>query len=893
MKVRSWLGFAVAASLVGACATDQQGDGDESTGEVEQDVAGTGCTVSLSATEAAVTFGQQVHLTAVASCPGGATADVQFLEKNPNGAFVSFQNFGTGTTAAFTTNAVGTNQFEAKVRTHGTTETPAVSNIVSVPVADTVPSCTAVKLTAPAGGTTFPGGAPVPVTGTATCPQQGEVQFWAKGPGSTDFAPVTAYTTGGSSSFVPGAAGDFQVKAMARVVGAHVTYQVASSSVTIHIQSAPVNQPPVANADSQSTRHDTATTFDPRANDTDADGDSLTIVGAGSAGHGSTSFTGTSVTYTPAAGFAGSDSFNYTIDDGHGHQATGSVSMSVTNNAPVANDDSASTNIGSAVTIDPRGNDSDLDSDALTVVGVGSAANGTTSFTGTSVTYTPGTNFAGSDSFTYQVSDGIATSTATVSVTVNDRPPVAVDDSASTNENTPVAINVLANDSDPDPGDSLTVVGASSPSGGSLSLDANQNLVYTPFPGFAGNDSFLYEIEDSHGAFAIAQVLVTVVDRAPTANADSVSTQSNSAVTFDPRGNDTDPDGDALSIVGVGSAGAGSVSFTATSVTYTPNTNFVGTDSFSYTISDGHTTALGSITVTVNNQAPTANADSVSTPVNTAVTFDPTANDSDPDGGTLSVIGAGSGAAHGSVSVAGNNVTYTPANGFAGSDAFGYTISDGQGGTASGTVSVTVTNVASSCTVSISSQESSVIFGNSIHLDATASCTTGPAQIQWLKKVGTGSNQTVVPFGDNNAHIVLTAQDVGDNQFTAQVRTKGTTPVQATSNTVHVNVADNVPSCTAVKVTSPSPGSTVAANTPVTLTGVATCPVGVTPEYQFWVKTTNTPVWTILPAFTTGSSSFSFPTSPTGQWNVTVVARAVGAHTSFQVRANSITVNVQ
>ena len=132
------------------------------------------------------------------------------------------------------------------------------------------------------------------------------------------------------------------------------------------------------------------------------------------------------------------------------------------------------------------------------------------------------------------------------------------------------------------------------------------------------------------------------------------------------------------------------------SFTYTPNANFNGTDSFTYTASDGaaaSNVATVTMTVTSVNDAPVAVNDSATTAENTAVTIAVLSNDTDADGGTLSVASVTT-PAHGTAAInAGGTITYSPAANYSGGDSFSYTISDGQGGSATATVSVTVTNV--------------------------------------------------------------------------------------------------------------------------------------------------------------------------------------------------------
>jgi hypothetical protein len=162
-------------------------------------------------------------------------------------------------------------------------------------------------------------------------------------------------------------------------------------------------------------------TIDVLANDSDADGDSLSVSAVAQGSNGSVATNGATVTYTPTAGFSGSDVFTYTASDGQGGTDTATVTVTVTfvNTPPTAVDDSATTPEDTAVTVNVLANDSDADGDSLSVSAVAQGANGSVATNGTTVTYTPTADFNGSDVFTYTASDGQGgTDTATVTVTV-------------------------------------------------------------------------------------------------------------------------------------------------------------------------------------------------------------------------------------------------------------------------------------------------------------------------------------------------------------------------------------------------------------------------------------------------------------------------------------------
>ncbi|MEM9038630.1 MAG: Ig-like domain-containing protein, partial [Actinomycetota bacterium] len=255
------------------------------------------------------------------------------------------------------------------------------------------------------------------------------------------------------------------------------------------------NATPVPADDAFTTDEDSSLTLDVLANDSDPENDPLTISSVTQPTNGSVIINAdNTLNYTPDADFNGTDSFTYQVDDGNGGRASATVSLTVNpvNDAPVANNDSANTNEDTAVTVEVLANDSDIDGDTLSVGAVGDAANGTVVLNADgTVTYTPDTGFSGNDSFTYELSDGDLSDTATVSVfvgDVNDAPVAADDSNAITEDSVPdVSGNVLTNDSDPD-GDVLTVTSvAGNPIGaepiqgqyGTLAVNTDGSYTYT------------------------------------------------------------------------------------------------------------------------------------------------------------------------------------------------------------------------------------------------------------------------------------------------------------------------------------------------------------------------------------------------------------------------------
>ncbi len=279
------------------------------------------------------------------------------------------------------------------------------------------------------------------------------------------------------------------------------------------------NKPPDAVDDLATTFEDTAiTTGNVLANDTDPDGDTLTINAFTQADNGTVvnNDDGT-FTYTPDANFNGSDSFTYTVDDGNGNldTATVNVTVSAVNDGPVAVNDAVTTSEDSAITTgNVLANDTDVEGDALSITGFSQGSNGTVADNGDGTfTYTPNANYSGDDSFTYTVDDGNGgTNTATVDVTIApvQDAPITVDDVVTTDENTAVITgNVMANDSDPD-GDALTITGFTQGANGTVVDNGDGTFTYSPNANSSGDDSFTYTVDDGNGGTSVGTVNVTV-----------------------------------------------------------------------------------------------------------------------------------------------------------------------------------------------------------------------------------------------------------------------------------------------------------------------------------------------------------------------------------------------
>ncbi|HSH28864.1 MAG TPA: Ig-like domain-containing protein [Thiohalobacter sp.] len=303
--------------------------------------------------------------------------------------------------------------------------------------------------------------------------------------------------------------------------------------------------------------------------------------------------------------------------------------------APVANDDSTTTLINAAVTIDVLSNDTDENDniDPTTVVAT-DGSNGTTSVdpvTG-EITYTPSFGITGQDTFTYTVRDagGLISNSATVTVDVSSAPaPSASDDTATTRVNTAVDIDVTANDTDLDGTvDATTVTIMTGASNGSTSVNATTGVVtYTPNPSYSGTDTFTYTVNDNDGQTSNeATVTVTInPNTAPAANDDSTTTDADTPVEINVLANDSDSDGslDPATVTATQpSNGTTTVDTTTGRVTYTPDPGFTGTDSFTYTVDDNDGGTSNSATVTITVVSTGASG----MPANATLSIDPGSN---------------------------------------------------------------------------------------------------------------------------------------------------------------------------------------------------------------------------------------------------------------------------
>jgi VCBS repeat-containing protein len=466
----------------------------------------------------------------------------------------------------------------------------------------------------------------------------------------------------------------------------------------LHIEYLPTvgNRAPVAVSDTYSTDEDTSLVVGAKGvltNDTDFDNDPLAALLNAGPSHGSLMLNpGGGFTYTPSLNFNGSDNFTYHANDGKTDSTVATVTVTVTavNDTPVANSQSVTTAEETAKVVTLTG--SDVDGDTLTYIVVAGPVHGTLAGTAPNITYTPVTNYNGSDSFTFKVNDGHVDSVpATVSITISagNQAPVANPQSVMTEEDTAKAITLTGSDVD---GDTLTYTVLTQPAHGTLSGTA-PNLTYIPAANYNGPDGFTFKINDgmADSNTETVSIAVSPVDDPPVANSQSVIATEDNERTITLTGGDAD--GDPLTYGIVTSPAHGTVNGIVPNVTYLPSENYCGSDSFTFSVNDGHADSIPatvSITITPVNDPPLANNQFVTTEEDTANTVTLTASDVDGDALTYTVLTQ---PAHGALSGKLPSLAYTPALNYSGPDSFTFSVNDGKADSAIAAVSIAITPV--------------------------------------------------------------------------------------------------------------------------------------------------------------------------------------------------------
>ncbi|EFO45556.1 tandem-95 repeat protein [Vibrio parahaemolyticus] len=497
-----------------------------------------------------------------------------------------------------------------------------------------------------------------------------------------------------------------------------------------------------------------------------------------------------SVTYTPNDNYHGTDSFTYIVTSG-GVSESAIVEVNVTpaNDAPVAKDDIATTQEDTAVTIDVLPNDTDVDGDKLSIESVSvPKEQGTVEVVDGKLVFTPAENFNGDAEITYTVTDGALTDQATVKVTVNavnDTPVVEsnIADQTLAEDFTPYTIDLNTAFSDVDNVDGELTFSVSGNSNIQVAI-VNGIATITPTADWNGSETLTFTATDPSGESVSQPVNFTV---APVADivADKATVVEDTSTVIKVLGNDTfEGDGKVVSLDTNNGPANGTVSVNPDgSVTYTPNDNYQGTDSFTYIVTSGGVSESTTVSVDVTpvNDAPVAKDDTAITDEDTPVTIDVLPNDNDIDGDKLSIQSASVPEAQGKVEIVDGKLVFTPAENFNGDAEITYTVTDGEL-TDAAKVTVTVNPVNDAPTIKVDAVES--ITEDAVSTDTVVATLT-------VRDTDTPEDQLTVSLENNsNGYFVLVGNEVKLTQ--AGVDSVNNDELNLKNLTISASVSDGV-----------------------------------------------------------------------------------------------------
>ncbi|HCG6388597.1 tandem-95 repeat protein [Vibrio parahaemolyticus] len=665
---------------------------------------------------------------------------------------------------------------------------------------------------------------------------------------------------------------------------------VVSGSANLDIL--PINDAPNAENDVITTEEDTAVTIDVLVNDSDVEGDALSIQSASvPKEQGTVEVVDGKLVFTPAENFNGEATISYIVTDGDlTDEAKVSVTVTPVNDSPVAVDDTTSIQEDTAVTIDVLTNDTDVDGDKLSIESASvPKEQGTVEVVDGKLVFTPAENFNGDAEIAYTVTDGELTDEAKVTVTVNpvnDVPTIKVEAVESITEDAVSTDTVVATltvrDTDT-PEDQLTVSlennsngyfvlvgnevkltqagvdavnndelnlkdltisasvsdGVNPTANGSDSLIVNRvndaptidNVIldqvlaedfasYTidlndafkdsdsalnfsvfgnsnvlvsiengiatisPTADWNGSETLTFTATDPSGESISQTVNFTV---APVADivADKATVVEDTPTIIKVLGNDTfEGDGKVVSLDTNNGPANGTVSINPDgSVTYTPNDNYVGKDTFTYIVTSGGVSESTTVNVDVTpvNDAPMAKGDIATTQEGTAVTIDVLPNDTDVDGDKLSIQSASAPEAQGKVEIVDGKLVFTPAENFNGDAEITYTVTDGAL-TDQATVKVTVNAVNDTPIIKVDAVES--ITEDAVNTDTVVATLT-------VRDTDTPEDQLAVSLENNsNGYFVLVGNEVKLTQ--AGVDAVNNDELNLKDLTVSASVSDGV-----------------------------------------------------------------------------------------------------
>ncbi|WP_140055450.1 tandem-95 repeat protein, partial [Vibrio parahaemolyticus] len=503
-----------------------------------------------------------------------------------------------------------------------------------------------------------------------------------------------------------------------------VTSGGVSESTTVNVDVTPVNDAPMAKDDIATTQEDTAVTIDVLSNDSDMDGDKLSIQSASvPEAQGKVEIVEGKLVFTPSENFNGDAKITYTITDGQlTDEAKVTVTVNPVNDAPIIKVEAVESITEDAVSTDTvvatlTARDTDTPEDQLTV-SLENNSNGYFVLVGDEVKLTQaGVDAVNNDELNLKdltisasVSDGVnptaSDSDSLVVNRVNDAPTV---------ENA-IADQVLSEDFDAYTID-LNEVFKDSDSSLEFSVSGNNSIqisivsgvaTITPTADWNGKETITFTAKDPSGESVSQTVNFTVASVADIV-ADKATVVEDTPTIIKVLGNDTfGGDGKVVSLDANNGPANGTVSVNPDgSVTYTPNDNYHGADSFTYIVTSGGVSESTTVEVNVTpvNDAPVAKNDISTTQEDTAVTIDVLSNDTDIDGDTLRIDSASVPSDQGTVEIVDGKLVFTPAENFNGDAEITYTVTDGEL-TDEAKVSVTVNPVNDAPTIKVDAVES-------------------------------------------------------------------------------------------------------------------------------------------------------------------------------------------
>ncbi|ENJ1691152.1 TPA: tandem-95 repeat protein [Vibrio parahaemolyticus] len=579
-----------------------------------------------------------------------------------------------------------------------------------------------------------------------------------------------------------------------------VTSGGVSESTTVSVDVTPENDAPVAKDDTAITDEDTPVTIDVLPNDTDVDGDKLSIESASvPKEQGTVEVVNGKLVFTPAENFNGDAEITYTVTDGAlTDQATVKVTVNAVNDTPVVESNVADQTLAedfTPYTIDLNTVFSDVDNvDGELKFSVSGNSNIQVAIVNGIATITPTADWNGSETLTFTATDPSGESVSqTVDFTVT---PVAdiVADKATVVEDTPTIIKVLGNDTFEGDNKVVSLDAENGPKNGTVIVNNDGTVTYTPDDNYVGKDTFTY-IVTSGGVSESTTVTVNVtpVNDAPVAKDDIATTQEDTAVTIDVLSNDTDVDGDKLSIQSATVPEAqGRVEIVDGKLVFTPAENFNGHAEITYTVTDGALTDQATVKVTVNavNDTPVVEsniADQALAEDFTPYTIDLNTAFSDVDNVDGELTFSVSGNSNIQVAIVNGIATITPTADWNGSETLTFTATDPSGESVSQTVNFTVAPV-----VDIEADSTNVVEDTPTIINVLGNDTfEGKDKVVSLDAENGPKNGTVIV--NNDGTVTYTPDDnyVGKDTFTYVVTSGGVS--ESTTVTVNVTPVNDKP----------------------------------------------------------------------------------------------------